>query len=106
MARFFDSSRILWNNGASDLTEREQVQETPTRHREETCEPPVEGQQRLRVSPDVAREHRHGGKDAAPANEYEPRSLCQLDVLGDRAITGMLEFRSGANQPALKEKVH
>src|ERR1700752_2471254 len=101
MARFFDSSRILGNNGALDLAEREQVQETPARHREKAWDPGVERQQRLRVSADIAREDGDSRKDAASADEYEAGSFRQLDVLGDRAIAGMLEFRCSANQPAL-----
>ena len=51
-------------------------------------------------------QYRDGRKDPLARDEDESGSLGELDVLGHRAIARMLEFRGGADEPALKEKVH
>ena len=65
----------------------------------------MQGEKASWRSPDHPREHRHGGKDAAPIDQAEARARREVEILSDRPIARVLGRTRGPNQPASEGKV-
>src|SRR4029077_11297924 len=51
------------------------------------------------------RDYRQGGEDAVAADQVEPGTIGEPQVLAERAIPGMLHLARGANQAAAQQEV-
>jgi hypothetical protein len=65
----------------------------------------VEPGARLRPASDPGRDDRQSGKDAVAAHQVEPCAIGEPQVLGERAITGVLQLAGSANQAAAQQEV-
>ena len=63
-------------------------------------------QQGLGMAADLPREYWHGRENPTTCDQFESGAVCQLQVFGDRAVSGVLEFRRRADQAALQQEVN
>src|SRR6476661_9899139 len=108
---FFESSRIRLNTNsmatvvAPAFAERQQVQETPPRHRQQARQRAMQRRQRPRMTADEVCDHRDSGEDTLARRQGEAGATSEIDVFARRSIAGMLELRRGADQPSAQQKL-
>ena len=60
---------------------------------------------RFGPAPDPGRDDRQGREDAVAADQVEPGTIGEPQVLGERAIPRVLQLAGGANQAAAQQEV-